>query len=334
MEKSNKNEVFHEGTDKRVEIIGRSIRSDENAKIWAPGSYFRCRFIGSSFAIDIKDEHLFGSHNYIEVQIDSLPVKRIKLNHLNHHLILSSDLPKGVHNVSITKSTETALGYVELLGVYCEKLIPVNRSSGIIEFIGDSITCGNGILCENNKDVKGDWYEQNSAFHAFGPIICRKFSYDYFLTAASGYGLTRSCCGTQNTIKDIFPYSDLSQKKTACNFTVKPKLVVICIGQNDGLQRKDVFISNYINFIDQIRKKYPNVKILLLDSPMASAKLKEHLDSCLKEIVRYFARKNERNMRSYFFKTSYRNGRKFHPNLSEHKQIANEIEPIIKQMLY
>ena len=334
MEKSNKNEVFHEGTDKRIQIIGRSFKSDKNTKIWAPGAYYKCKFIGSSFAIDIIDEHFLGPHNYIEVQIDSLPVKRFKLHHSNDHLLISNNLSQGEHVITITKSTETALGFIELKGIYCEKLLPVKSSKGIIEFIGDSITCGNGILCENNQDVKGDWYEQNSAFHAFGPIICRKFSYDYFLTAASGYGLTRSCCGTQNTIKDIFPYSDLSQKKSACNYTVKPKLVVICIGQNDGLKRKDVFISNYINFIDQIRKKYPNVKILLLDSPMASAKLKEHLDSCLKEIVRYFARKNERNIRSYFFKTSYRNGRKFHPNLSEHKQIANEIEPIFKQMLY
>lgn len=332
-EKSEYDKVFYEGIDKRIEIIGRVIRNDENTKIWAPGSYYRCRFKGSFFAMDINDEHLFGTHNYVEVQIDSLPVRRIKLNRLNPHLIVSDKLTEGEHVVTITKSTETALGYIELLGVYCAKLLQPKSSKGLIEFIGDSMTCGNGVLCNSNQDAKGEWYKQNSAFHAFGPIICRKYSLDYFLTAASGYGLTRSCCGTKNTIKDIFPYSDLSQMKSVCNFNLKPKLVVICIGQNDGLQQKKVFVSNYIDFIYQIRTKYPKVKILLLDSPMASEKLKAHLDTCLIEITLHFRLKKENNIRSYFFKRSYRNGRKFHPNSSEHKQIANEIEPIIIQML-
>ena len=108
---------------------------------------------------------------------------------------------------------------------------------------------------------------------------------------------------------------------------------MICIGQNDGLQQKEVFVSNYIDFINQIRSKYPKAKILLLDSPMAGEKLKAHLDTCLIEIMRHFTLKKENNIRSYFFKRSYRNGRKFHPNLSEHREIANEIQPIFKQML-
>jgi len=331
----NDDATFYGAENKLFNYVGRIDFSDKYApRFWAPGVYIQANFMGSFCEIALNDEGFLKEsteHNYIEVIIDSLAVQRIHLTGKNNKLIVARNLKKGKHTITICKTTETKIGYLEFIGLRVEKLLPIKKKKRRIEFIGDSMTCGNGM---DNKAVQcGErhWFDQHCAYISYGPSLARRFNADWMLTSVSGYGMSRSCCNNDKTIPDVYDYTDLSQCKIKWDKkNYRPDLISICLGQNDGKQKVELFTSTYLKFLRKLRTENPKTTILILDSPMAKESFKPYLDSVLTII---FTRFKDNNTLLYLYKKRYCNGCVGHPNKLEHEMLSEELYAFLKPRL-
>lgn len=109
----------------------------------------------------------------------------------------------------------------------------------------------------------------------------------------------------------------------------QPDLVIVELGQNDGLQDITTFCRSYIKF----RSLYPKATIALLNSPMADNTLKSFLDRSTISINQLLDAEGEKNIMSYSFKKQYIAGCDNHPSLEEHTEIAKELISFLRKEL-
>jgi lysophospholipase L1-like esterase len=327
--------IFYKANDPHLKYVGRIDFSDPLApKFWAPGIYVEAKFKGTSLYIDINDEDLYGStHNYLEIAIDNNPPFRIQTTGKTNHIKIADNLSPGVHTVIICKDTESNIGYISFAGLTCEKLLAVSTQKRKIEYIGDSITCGTGSDQSVVKCDKGNWYDQHNAYMSYGPTTSRALDAEWHLTSISGLGLIHSCCNMQVTLPQIFDKVVFANDSIKWDFNnYIPDVVTICIGQNDGKQDSTVFCSAYVNFIKDIRSRYPKADIVCLTSPMGNAELTAMLKKYITGIQQYFNAMGDEKVSHYFFSRSFNDGCGGHPSMAQHTLIAAELTTYIKQL--
>jgi hypothetical protein len=318
-----------------LNYVGRIDYSDPLApRFAAPGTYVQARFSGNSLAIDVTDEALEKNHNYIEVAIDNRPPIRLQTTDKINHLQVANYLPDGEHIVTICKSTETNVGYLDFTGITCAKLLPwVEPTRYKIEFIGNSITCGSGNDVSDLPCDEGEWYDHNNAYMSFAARTARQLNAQWMLTAYSGIGLMHSCCGLTIIMPRVYDRLNLLKKNSKWNFKkYVPDVVVIELGQNDGLVDSVAFCRTYINFIGKIRSYYKNADVVMLSSPMADARLLTMLKKYILSVETHVRQKGDTKVHHYFFMRSYHEGCSYHPNMNEHEQMAQELTAYLRKL--
>lgn len=326
-------QTFHNANSDAFTYVGRFDFSDKTGpKVWAPGAYIKVDFQGSFCALKIRDENKFYTHyNYIHVVIDDTIIRRIKLSKTENTIVLGKHFSKKKHHLVICKDTESDIGFIQFEGLYCQTISKVKKSA-IIEFIGDSITCGNGSDLSRIDCEDGKWFDQHNAFMSYGAILARRLKREWMLSSVSGIGLTRSCCGNELTMPECYQY--ISFKPSSKKYLVKkdrPDLVFVTLGQNDGLQQTTVYVKTYLKFISDLRKMHPTIPFVLCTSPMAKEKLRNHLKNCIQQVVKIAKKKGEQKIIQFSFSKTYGNGCMSHPTVQEHQQIAGELYRFITQ---
>ena len=325
---------FYSGSNKLIVSHGRVKRLDRKLECYAPGTYFEFDYIGDKCTIFLSDQIRFGNHNYIEVVFDNERPKRIKLEDANHILHLGKSKSFKRHHVLICKNTESSIGYLQLNGVRCNKLVKLSKTTNReIEIIGNSITCGNGSDLSKIGCNEGDWYDQHNAYMSYGALIARRFNANWTLTGVSGIGLTRSCCGMKFTMPMVYKKFALNPKSEDWEFKgPKPSIVCVTLGQNDGIQKKELFVSTYVNFIHDLKQIHPKAQLILCTSPMANDKLRNHLQECILEVEkRVNAKEYSTKITHFFYSKCYNGGCKGHPTIEQHEEIAKELGDFIEK---
>lgn len=332
--KTNAHWHYFTGDNKKIELVGRFDFSVPKApKVWAPGAYIRFRFQGTACNVELLNELKFGTtHNYISICIDGGKPKRIRLKKVHNWIVAARHLKNGIHTVVICKDTESAIGFVQLKTIACDKLLHIQSKKKIIEFIGDSITCGNGSDQSELSCDEGRWYDHHNAYLSYGPLIARQLDMDYYLSAVSGIGLTRSCCGTSYVLPQVYGSIDFKPGSKQWNKAhYRPEIVCITLGQNDGIQRKNVFIAHYIRFVRQLSKRYPTATFCICSSPMGTKQLKAYHAEVLPRIQKALKQKRI-SVTIFNYKGIYRSGCMHHPTVAQHRQMANELVPILRAL--
>ncbi|MES2556533.1 MAG: SGNH/GDSL hydrolase family protein [Bacteroidota bacterium] len=317
-------------------LIGRVDTTHQQfARCWAPGTAIEVGFTGTFCEIEIQDEVRFGTcHNYIEVVIDDLPPQRIQLKAERNVILIADNLPDTKHTLLICKNTEAAIGYIEFVGISCASVFPLPAKKRSIEFIGDSITCGNG--CDDSQTTCGEgiWYDQHNAYLSFGCVLSRRLEADWELTAVSGIGMTRSCCSSKITMPQVY---DRINFQTAGDVWKRsetdPDLVVITLGQNDGLQDSTIFCQTYVDFLKTLRQRYETSTIICCASPMANSELKPVMKNYVFSIAEALNKEGDNKVLSFAYEGMYRTGCTFHPTAGEHSSIANELEAFVRRTM-
>jgi hypothetical protein len=327
-----KKQTFHNANSSAYTYVGRFDFSDKTGpKVWAPGAYIKVDFQGSFCALKIRDENKFYTHyNYIHVVIDDTIIRRIKLSKTENTIVLGKHFSKKKHHLVICKDTESDIGFIQFEGLYCQSISKVKKSA-IIEFIGDSITCGNGSDLSRVNCEDGKWFDQHNAFMSYGAILARRLKREWMLSSVSGIGLTRSCCGNELTMPECYQY--ISFKPSSKKYLVKkehPDLVCVTLGQNDGLQKKPLYVSSYLKFLTLLRKTHPKTQFVLCTSPMAKEKLRNHLKDCIQQVVRIAKNRGEQKLEMFAYSKTYGKGCLSHPTVEEHLKIAQELFNFIK----
>lgn len=319
-----------------IQYTGRVDKTNPLGPVmWAPGIYIDISFEGTYCIMKINDEVKYGrSHNYIIVQVDDEKPFRIQTQAKENTIILASGLKKGKHRIKICKSTEAEIGYLQPTAFIAKKIIPpVKKPARKIEFIGDSITCGMGNDESSQPCGKGEWYDQNNAWMAYGPITARELNAQWHLSAISGIGLVHSCCDKKTVMPPLFTKLDLSNDSIPWDFKqYQPNLVTVCLGQNDGIQDSATFCNAYISFMQSLRSHYPNATLVMLTSPMAGRELNAVLQPYILSIEKELLKKDKK-IGHYFFKQQYIKGCSSHPSGADHRQIAGELSIFIKNKM-
>ena len=324
---------FYKADNSLIQYYGRIEKLNPALpRFWAPGVYIKAKFEGNICSFFINDQVLYGNvHNYIEIVIDG-KIFRIQTKYTNNKISIKG-LKKGTHTITICKDTESGNGYLEFAGIECKNLLQLPpKPSEKIEFIGNSITCGFGADASEIACGKGQWYDEHNAYMSYGPLTARALDAQWHITAVSGIGLIHSCCKMQITMPQVFDKVDQRDDSIFWNFNdYIPDMVTICLGQNDGIQDSTTFCNAYSDFVKTIRNKYPVAKIILLTSPMANAALTAVLKNYLTSIDDYFHAHGDKNIYKYFFEKQYNHGCMSHPDLQEHREIADLLIHFIKE---
>ena len=320
-----------------IQYTGRIDFSDpKKPRFWAPGVYVKANFKGPACEIVINDEELYKvNHNYIEVVVDDRPPLRIQTSGASNTIKVAEGLSDGAHSITICKDTESGIGYLEFLGFKCAGLLPLPpKQAKKLEFIGDSITCGTGSDLSRNPCGKGQWYDQHNAYWSYGPSTARILDAQWCLTAVSGIGMVNSCCGMTIAMPEVFDKLNQRENVGQWNFNrYQPDAVTICLGQNDGTRDPDKFREAYIKFIERIRAVYPLAEIVCLTSPMADAALTTAMQANLTKIVDSMNTGGDLKVHKFFFSRRYHSGCGGHPDLEEHRLIANELAAFLRSAL-
>lgn len=303
-------------------------------RFWMPGAYVTARFRGSHCRILIRDQVRFGTnHNDVGIMVDGHQSVRIRMQHRMDTIDIDAGHEKDIHTIIICKDTESGIGYLDFLGMWCDQLLPpVAMASRRIEFIGNSITCGSGSDLEIPCD-SGVWYAQQNALESYGPMTARNLGARWMLSAVSGIGLIHSCCAMQITMPQVFDKLDMRDDSIAWDFSGHaPDVVTICLGQNDGIQDSARFCQAYERFIRGLRGHYPEAKIICLNSPMGNEKLTAVLKNYITAVVAQMRASGDDHVYRFFFSRRFHHGCGGHPDQAEHRIIAGELTGYIRRI--
>ena len=105
-------------------------------------------------------------HNYLQYEIDGVYQKRIRINKGDRKPIVLAADKEGKHTVWIYKATEAHTGDILIGGISGKNLQAIKPSDApLIEFIGNSITCGAAADPSEIPCGTGVYHDQHNAYH-------------------------------------------------------------------------------------------------------------------------------------------------------------------------
>jgi lysophospholipase L1-like esterase len=221
--------------------------------------------------------------NYFDVYVDGAlqPGTIIGDSSQTSYAVATGLDPAKTHEVRLYKRTEASLiGRTQTMGVTFPGggtlLSPAPGAAHRIEVVGDSISCGYGVLGPDATCTETPALEDHD--DTYGAITARNLDADLYTIASSGRGVYRNGDGTlTETLPDIYglalPYVS-SGVASAWNFaTWVPDAVVIELGTNDFVDGDpgSAFVTAYTMFLQRIRHNYPAAYILCTSGPMLVA---------------------------------------------------------------
>lgn len=322
------------------------LNSHQNLELISSAVHFGFSFEGKECSIFASLEG--DGHNYLQFELDGEYQKRIKVaGNLSHPITLSAPT-EGTHTVWIYKATEATTGTIFIQKIEGKSLKPLQRPPvPVIEFIGNSITCGAAADASEVPCGTGQYHDQHNAYYAYGPRVARALSANFILSSVSGIGVYRNWNSDGPTMPQVYEKVDFHDKNSPqWNFkTYSPKIVSIALGTNDfsngdGVRKRlpfdsSAFVSNYIEFVQLVKSKYPVARVALLSSPMINGNSRLLLQNCLRAVkarvdVLY---PTEKPVALYFFEPMKALGCGGHPSVEDHAILAKELVPFFKNLL-
>jgi len=332
----------------KLKPYGRYLFNENNQlEMISSAVHFGIKFKGESCSIyaSLKDKQ---AHNYIQYEIDGVYQHRIRINgNLKEPIIIKAD-GNGEHSLWIYKATEAHTGAIQISKIVADdvKSIAVLKAP-LIEFIGNSITCGAASDFSLFPCGTGEYHDQHNAYMAYGPRVARKLGMNYLLSSVSGIGIYRTWNMDGPSMPQVYEHVDF-QPGSPHKWDFKkysPKIVSIALGTNDlstgdgKTNRKPfdetIFIERYVDFIRLVKSRYPKAQIALLSSPMIKDAQKELLEKSLQIIkVKIDALyQKDKKVKTFFFPAMEPRGCSGHPSVDDHSILADQLLPFYQSLL-
>jgi len=323
-----------------IEYTGRIDFFDPLAPQFSnSGVSIRAGFTGTSISVSLNDD---GTSNYYNAILDGEVVKTFQTVSGLHTYPIASGIDNKVHEIEIFKLTEQYRGKTKFIDFNVDEgasLVEISNKRDIVfEFVGNSITCGEG-----NQGVSGGAYtaEAQNHFMAYPAIVSRHFNARHLVYCYSGTGLYRNYGDTEgwsdNNMLSTYAQVYRDHKTPIYDFQLKPDLVCINLGTNDFTSNQgdpEKFIEYYIELIKIVQEKNDNPEIICLLGPMNNDAV---LRNCLKAIVKSANKLNESKV--YFFEMSHQTGDLGigvggHPTIAQHQRNAEELINFISSTVF
>lgn len=323
------------GDSKLVTYVGRVLQDEGSARFDWSGVTAKIRFKGTSLSMKCKDT----GTDYFNVWIDEVPSAKeqfvIKAKGRST-LVLADGLAPGVHEVVIQKRTEAEQGCIAVSKFITDgEFLPSSEPKPrLIEFIGDSYTCGYGTESAS-RDEPFHPSEENCNL-TYAAIAGRFFDADIRLVSHSGRGVVRN----YDDGKDAYMPERYSRALDTDPRTIwepdgkAPDIVVIYLGTNDfscGKQPSlEAWILGYGNLLDQIRANYGAEVPVLMVASMANDLLGDYVRAVADN--RNDPHLSWTSIQSGAHNSTSELGASWHPNYTGHRKVASCMIPYISTL--
>lgn len=252
-------------------ILGRiDTRDAAGPRFGWSGTEIRARFSGPGLSLVLQDTAV----SHYDVSVDGgAPVLLIVTGGPQPYEV-ATGLGPGEHDVVVTKRTETITGVTQLFG-FVGKLVLSSAPSGRrIEIVGDSITCGYGVLGPNETCHFSASTESEPL--AWGAIAAKQLAALHTVVAVSGLGVLRNYGGdTTETMPERYDRALANDASSLWDHhAFEPDVIVVSLGTNDFAGGKGDpgadFEVAYTSFLATVRAKHPHARIVAATSPMLS----------------------------------------------------------------
>ena len=325
--------------------LGRYDVNETACQLWWSGSGVRTRLDCARLEAELRvpeQDHT----PWLMVSADGAPVARIPLKAGTHRYDLLGGMEKGVaHEIELTRDTQPTEGDggpLELLALYTDGVpeAPATRPR-LIEFLGDSLTVGEGTLGPvDAMEWRMVWICNRFAFPA---LAAEALGADKRVVALGGWGAHVSYDGnTDHTIGHIYdqlcavvpggdaPYDFAAQRPADA--------VVINLGTNDGscldkLEGPDrgagmeALSRSAEALLEQVRERNPGAKIV-----WAYGLCGDVVAEPLRRAVKRRAAAGDGNVTYLALDDCAGNlGSRSHPGRAAHERAAEQLVQILKE---
>ncbi len=323
------NTVVDLATD--VRYFGRTY--EQNGTYWfnwtASGFEFTINGTGAEAMIESEnngDEHVA----FLKIYIDGKEqAKNIPLTDTMQTVTLAKGLKKGVHTIRVVKRTNGRSASAGVSDITLAKnttiMAPPAASERRIEFVGDSITVGYGVLSTSSADTWSTKTEDGTKTYA--ALAATALRADFNVIAISGRGLAHNTSGdTDKLMPFLYPQLDgYNNAGVAWNFkSWQPHVVVINLGTNDHKNSSGAEVTTAATaFLKNVRKNNPNAYIIFAYGMMGNTHegaIKAAISACGDHKTSFLPLKNSETRVIG------------HPNPASHKENALTLEKEIRRL--
>lgn len=340
-------ETAIKASDSRITYIGRTEAKNGDVSFDWTGVYAKVRFQGNSLSFKVSDTKKNYYNVWLDRSMDTTPDKVVAVHGSDTTIVIFSaeelkerfgkdkKAAKAPHQVILQKRTEGEQGITTISGFitdgeFLQADAPKER---IIEYIGDSYTCGYGTESSNKERFRPETENQNLTYAC---AVARYFDADQIVVAHSGMGIARNYNSkfTGYCMPERYLQTFDGVKETIWNAessAVKPGITVIYLGTNDfsrGMQPAErLFVKNYIKLLKEVKnyygEEYPILCLVPKHDHLMFEYIRKAVESCGLKNIHITALTN-----------SVHNdvedmGADGHPNYNGHRKIAYAVIPYI-----
>jgi len=346
-------------SDPGIRYVGRVVETADSVTFAFPAVQIQTVFNGDAIDMQLHDygARSATSTNYYWVILDG-NARKLETCSARRAYPLARNLSAGPHTLTIVKRTESGpggqsnTGKGDFLGFRVHPGTSLSSPpipTRLMEFVGDSITCGYGNEVSTTTPDDSKFTSVNEdAYHAYGAVTARAFDADYVAVAVSGRGLTRNYSGFSGSLVPAIYETSLPEESTAPawdhgNYT--PDVIVVNVGTNDfspgiALDELDAFRATfrqrYIDFLTRIRSVHSTASIVAVVGPMmgdsypAGYNALTSITSDIQAAVEARHTANDNDV--YFFAFAPQTspyGEDWHPTIATHQKMAAALQPFV-----
>lgn len=300
----------------------------------------RTRFSGTGVTIKLRETPRDTATDQLDVAIDGAKPTVLKTTSGVKTYTVATGLADGEHDLVLTKRTEAMVGTLQLLAVESTEKRPLIATDAtqtrLIEYIGDSITCGFGVLgtmpCNFSSDTE-------SELSAYGGLAAASLSAEHATLCYSGMGLYRN---NLNDTADQMPTRYLralpDDADSTWNFSYTPDVIVVNLGTNDygqgdpGTPYRDAMAS----FTKLLRSKYANAQIVLSVSTEMADAGRTSMTKALKDVVATRTGAGDTKIGFFAFDQELKAdgfGCELHPSLTTQQKSADKLATHLRSLM-
>jgi len=273
-------------TWKNVKPLGRTQQREDSlwltfsgagAEFSFTGSFCRVTIAGDSTSCDPANT---ANHARIAIYVDGVRVADEMIDAPDKNCTVV-DGPMGEHIIRVVKLSETAMSTCGIRSITTDGGVrPTPEKPRMVEFIGDSITCGYGVDDEvaEHHFVTGT----EDVTRAYAYKTAQLLDADYSMVSISGYGIISGYTATAEkpVTAQLIPtyyeklgfsygvYDGCTPADVAWDFSLRqPDAIVINLGTNDDSycldhpDRQAHCCAEYAKFLRTVRAKNPQARI-------------------------------------------------------------------------
>ena len=331
-------------SDSRIVYVGRVNWQHEDAPLFTyPGVQVIAGFEGTSVKMVAKPQSGF----YMAQIDDAEPFKVDFYTQTDSILTLAEGLADSRHVVRLTYAIEGYELRPEFYGFILDPGKDLTDKPALperkIEFIGNSITCGYGVEA-SDENIHFSYGTENH-YYSFAALTARALKAQHLVVARSGIGIFRNYNGPydgtpEKAMPAVYDYTNFADTTELWDFArYTPDVVCVNLGTNDvsvGRFNKVKLREAYASFLNHVRSKYPEAKIVMLSGCMLGGERLKAVQDALNTVVSQVNRKGDKEVYRFDFTPqdgSLGYGADWHPSLRQQEKMAGELIPYLQELM-